>query len=270
MRLAICTLLVSSAFAQNQFEVASVKALKSDGGRFTMTGGPGTSDPSRITYSNIPLRIVLLNAYDFRNYPVTGPDWLNTLRFDINAKLPEGTTKEQLQAMLRNLLETRFQMRSHRETKELPIYALVVANGGPKISPVVNDTAATAGASEQLAVIRSNEGKDGFPTVSLRAPGLVIETRNGRARITAKDVPLTRLADMLTGQVGRPVFDRTGLAGNYSFDIYFTPEGTSGGDSPEPSIFEAVREQLGLRLEGRKGPVEFLVIDHAEKVPTEN
>ena len=112
--------------------------------------------------------------------------------------------------------------------------------------------------------------KDGFPALSLPVGGLVIETRNGRARVTAKEVPLTQFADLLSGQLGRPVVDMTGLAGNYSFVAYFTPEGPNSADGSEPSIFAALQEQLGLRLEARKGPVELLVINHAEKIPTGN
>src|SRR5690349_9144323 len=92
------------------FEVASVKAVPNGTGRFTMSGGPGTNDPGRIAYMNIPLRRVLLAAYDLPNYQIAGPDWLNTLRYDISASLPAGTTKEQFQAMLRDLLAKRFQM----------------------------------------------------------------------------------------------------------------------------------------------------------------
>src|SRR5205823_1653898 len=102
------------------FEVASVKPARPDSGRYTMKGGPGTADPSRITYTNIMLRAILLSAYELKNYQISGPDWLDTLRFDITAKVPEGATKEQFQAMLRNLLETRFKMGVHRESKELP------------------------------------------------------------------------------------------------------------------------------------------------------
>jgi uncharacterized protein (TIGR03435 family) len=104
--------------------------------------------------------------------------------------------------------------------------------------------------------------------LSLPASGLVIETRNGRARVTAKDLPLAKLADLLSGQVGRPVFDMTGLAGDYSFVLYYTPDNAAAGD--ETFLPAALQEQLGFRLEARKGPVELLVVDHAEKVPTEN
>jgi uncharacterized protein (TIGR03435 family) len=261
----------TAASDELKFEVASVKPAQSVSGRFTMNGGPGTSDPGRISYTNIVLRRVLLSAYEVKNYQISGPNWLDTLRFDITAKVPDGTTKDQLQSMLRNLLNTRFKMQVHRESKEVPIYALLGAKGGLKIRAAVEDAALAGKPSEdQLAQIQSAEGKDGFPTLSLRAPGLVIETKGGRGRVTAKEAPMTKLADLLSGQVGRPVVDMTGLAGNYSFVVYFTPEGPSSADGSEPSIFGALQEQLGLRLEARKGPVELLVIDHAEKVPTEN
>jgi uncharacterized protein (TIGR03435 family) len=241
------------------FEVASVKPSPGTSGRMTMK-----SDPGRISYTNITLKRVLLSAYDLKSYQISGPDWLETLRFDITAKVPEGATKEQVQSMMQNLLATRFKMSVHREAKELPIYALLVAKNGPKIEPV----SAESPGEEELATMKANEGKDGFPVLSLQAPALIVETRNGRGRITAKEVPIARLADVLFGEVGRPVFDMTGLAGNYSFVVYFAPEGSA--DTSEASIFAALQEQIGLRLEARKGPVELLVIDHAEKIPTEN
>jgi uncharacterized protein (TIGR03435 family) len=249
------------------FEVASVKPATSTGGRFTMSGGPATGDPGRIIYTNIMLRRVLLNAYDLRSYQILGPDWLDTLRFDITANVPEGTTKEQFQAMLRNLLATRFQMRSHRESRELPIYAMVAAKSGPKLKPA---GLAAAQAEDQLAVIRPTDGKDGFPALSLPAGGLVLETRNGRARVTGKESALSKLADLLSGQLGRPVIDMTGLAGNYSFVVYFAPEGINPDAASDPGLFAALQQQLGLRLEARTGPVELLMIDYAEKVPAEN
>lgn len=166
---------------------------------------------------------------------------------------------------MRDLLETRFQMKIHHELKDLSIYALVVAKGGPKIKPVASDGPAPEG---QLAVVRAPEGPDGFPKVSLPSPGVIIETREGKARVTIKDSPVVKLADLLTRQVGRPVLDMTGLAGNYSFELYFVPEGqdVDGGSD----IFGAVVQQLGLRLDSRRAPVEVVVIDHVEKIPIEN
>ncbi|MGO9258456.1 MAG: TIGR03435 family protein [Bryobacteraceae bacterium] len=247
------------------FEAASVKPVPPAGGRFSMSGGPGTNDPGRIRYTNVPLRIVLLRAYDVKNYQLLSPDWLNTLCFDITAKIPEGTTKEQFQSMLRSLLETRFRMTLHRESKELPIYELLVAKKGPRIKAVTAQST-----DEQLATALPGEGPDGFPKLSMPSSGVIIETKNGAARITANEVTLAKFAESLTGRAGRPVIDRTGLAGTYSFVVYFTPEVANASDSSEPDLFAALQEQLGLRLEPGKGPVELLVIDHAEKIPTEN
>jgi uncharacterized protein (TIGR03435 family) len=261
---AVLAFLASLAWGQT-FDAASVKAVQSTGGRFSMSGGPGTNDPGRISYTNIPLRMVLLSAYDVKNYQLVGPDWLNTLRFDITAKIPEGATKEQFQSMLRSLLETRFRMTLHRESKELPIYELLVAKKGPKLKAVMAQPT-----DDQIATALPGEGADGFPKLSMPSSGIVIETKNGAARITANSVTLAKFAETLTGRVGRPVIDRTDIAGTYSFVLYFTPEGVTPGDGSEPDIFAALQEQLGLRLEAGRGPVELLVIDNAEKIPTGN
>jgi uncharacterized protein (TIGR03435 family) len=264
-----CLGLLAAALHAQSFEAASVKASATSTGRFTMTGGPGTTDPGRITYGNIPLRRVLLAAYDLNNYQITGPDWLNSLRYDISATMPAGTTKEQFQAMLRNLLASRFQMVSHRESKELPVYELTPGKSGPKLHAVSADVRA-AELPEQLAEVKPGTGKDGLPEVTLRSPGIVIETMNGRARITAHDVPLAKFGDFLSGRLDRPVLDKSGLAGNFSFVLYFRPNGVDAGDAVDPDIFIAVQEQLGLRLEPRRSAVELLIIDSAEKLPTGN
>ena len=103
------------------------------------------------------------------------------------------------------------------------------------------------------------------------APGLVIETRGGSARVSGFQADLSKLADFLATQLGRPVLDQTGVAGTFDFALYYAPQNAATSDgSPYPGIFAALREQLGLQLESRKGPVEMLVIDRVEKVPTEN
>jgi uncharacterized protein (TIGR03435 family) len=196
------------------FEVASVKPAASASGRFTMSGGPGTSDPGRISYTNIMLRRVLLSAFDVKSYQILGPDWLDTLRFDITAKVPDGANGEQFQSTLRNLLVTRFKMTIHRESKELPIYALLAAKNGAKVRAVANGGAAAGNPPEdQLAMIQAVEGRDGFPALALPPGSLVIETKNGRARVTAKEAPISKLADLLSGQLGCPVVDMTGWRG---------------------------------------------------------
>ena len=248
------------------FDTASVRPSSSSSPLFTMNGGPGTNDPSRITYANVPLRRVLLAAFDVRNYQLTGPDWLNTLRYDITANVPAGATKELLQPMLQNLLVSRFQMTIRHEARELPVYAMVIGKGGLKIKA----TGTGAQPEEQIATVKQQEGKDGLPVLDLGASGLVIETKNGRARISARAIPLARLADMLSGRLGKPVLDKTGLAGTFDFTLYFRPDGTPLDTAIDPDIFIAMQEQLGLKLEATRSTVDMLIVDRAEKTPTEN
>jgi uncharacterized protein (TIGR03435 family) len=263
-------LFAASLVLSQSFDAASVRAgPPGNTGRFTMTGGPGTGDPGFLRYSNIPLKRVLMLAYDMRFWQISGPEWLNSLRFDISARVPEGTTKEQSLAMLRNLLVARFQMTVHRETKELAIYTLAADKTGFKLKP--SPSTASSAEDDSIATVKKNEGKDGFPVLASGGPGLVVETRGGRARISAYKTDLSKLADFLSNQLGRPVFDQTGVAGDFDFVLYYTPENATPDDTnPYPGIFNALREQLGLRLSATKGPVEMLVIDRIEKVPTEN
>lgn len=262
------TILLAALLLSQSFDAASVRpGPPANTGRFTMTGGPGTGDPTFLRYANIPLKRVLMAAYDMKYWQITGPDWLNTLRFDITARLPEGATKEQSLAMMRNLLTERFQMTAHRETKELPIYALLKDKTGAKLKPSTE----AAGDANAIATVKQNEGKDGFPVLAPGASGIVVETRNGRARISGFQADLAKLADFLSNQLGRPVFDQTGIAGVFDFVVYYRPENAAIDDAnPYAGIFEALREQLGLRLEARKGPVEMLVIDRVEKIPIGN
>jgi uncharacterized protein (TIGR03435 family) len=259
---------IAALLLSQSFDAASVRpGPTANTGRFTMTGGPGTSDPTFLRYANIPLKRVLMAAYDVKYWQIVGPDWLDTLRFDITARLPERATREQSLAMMRNLLTERFQMTVHRETKELPIYALLQDKTGAKLTP----SAEAAVDENAIATVAKNEGKDGFPVLSPGASGIVVETRNGRARISGFHSGLSKLADFLSTQLGRPVFDQTGIAGVFDFAIYYRPENAAIDETaPYPGIFDALREQVGLRLEARKGLVEMLVIDHAEKVPTGN
>jgi uncharacterized protein (TIGR03435 family) len=262
-------LLLPHLFLLSQsFDAASVRpGPPANTGRFTMTGGPGTSDPIFLRYANVPLKRVLMTAYDMKYWQISGPDWLNTLRFDITARVPEGATREQSLAMMRNLLTERFEMTVHRETKDLPIYALLVDKNGAKLKAAKGP----AGDENTVATVKKNEGKDGFPVLTPGAMGIVVETRNGRARISGFHSDLAKLADFLSNQLGRPVFDQTRIAGVFDFEVYYRPENAPVDDAgPYPGIFDALREQLGLRLDARKGAVEMLVIDHIEKVPAGN
>jgi uncharacterized protein (TIGR03435 family) len=252
------------------FEAASVKPAvmpKPDAqGRMVFThpsGGPGTSDPGRIDYPNMNLRALLLSAYNVKAFQLVGPDWLNSATFDITATMRPDTTKDQFRVMLQHLLADRFKMKAHRETKQLPVYSLVVAKGGPKLQGKAAPPAP-----------QSKPGPDGR---TLPAPTGPVMMMTGRGRILARQQSMRDLANFLTIQVGAPVTDGTALTEKYDFTLTYSPEGlngpasASGSDNPDaPTLFAAVQAQLGLKLESRQGPVELVVIDHIEKTPTGN
>ena len=318
-------ILTSCAFGQTAgesptFEAAAIKPAAPQTGmgmRVMMRGGPGSPDPGQITYSNVSLKMVLTNAYGIKGYQINGPKWLDSERFDIVAKIAMGSTKEQFQMMLQNLLAERFKLAVHRETKELPIYALVVGKGGPKLKETVDDGASPQGGaagpggpsasapppppppppgSDGAGPVRLKMGADGMPQLppGMGKNGLMMMMTNGRLRMVGNGQPVSALTEMLGNQLGRPVVDATELKAKYDFTLDFTPEnmggpmgmmpppppphdgGPGGGgpmaSAPEagPSIFTALQEQMGLKLEQRKGPIDLLVIDRMEKVPTEN
>jgi len=279
------------------FDAASVKPASLPGGvravaRAGRGGGPGTQDPGRIHYPSISLKNLLTTAYDVKEFQISGPAFLDTEMFDVTATMPPETTKEQLRVMLQNLLADRFKMTSHRETRELPMYSLTVAKGGPKMKESVEEPAA-APTADQPPPSHPKMGPDGFPIIPLpdRA-GIFTIMMPTRGRFIAQKQTMADLAERLTRQLSRPVTDMTGLTARYDFILTFSSEGMSGpmgpmvppagavpaggpiGSAPDsetaPDIFAAVQAQLGLKLEAKKGPVETIVIDHIEKTATEN
>jgi len=320
-----CAAFGQAAAESPTFEVASVKPAPPPTGmgmRVMMRGGPGSADPGQITYSNVSLKGILTTAYGVKGYQINGPKWLDSERFDIVAKIPKGATKEQFQLMLQNLLAERFKLTLHHETKELPMYALVVGKGGPKLKESVDDDTTASGTAQGgaagsggLSVAapppppppgsdgagpvmgRVKIGPDGMPQLPPGANknGLMMMMMNGRTRMVGNGQPISALAEMLGNQMGRPVVDATELKAKYDFSLDFAPEGLNGPmggmpppppqydggpgggapmasapDAGGPTIFTALQEQMGLKLEQRKGPVDLLVIDRLEKVPTEN
>lgn len=267
-----------------RFEVASVRKAApppaGSGVRDGVRGGPGTSDPSQVTYTSLRLKDLLLTAYGVNDYQISGPDWLDTERYDIAAKIPLGTSKEQFAVMLQALLTERFQLNTHHETREQTVYALVVAKGGPKLKPWVSLPGAPAPPASNPGAPPA-AGKDGFPVVQ---PGhFAMTARNGHLYIAARKLPLARLANSLARQLGRPVLDRTGLTGEYDYRLEFSTDGLTAGipagppQVPDPtiehdaaSLFTALEEQLGLKLERKKSPVDMLIVDHAERDPIQN
>jgi uncharacterized protein (TIGR03435 family) len=278
------------AFGQSPtFEVASIKP--------TAPGGPGgrgmvgiqMAPGGRFNATGVTAKLLIGQAYDVRDFQISGgPGWMGSDRYDIIAKpensstgdlLPDPSkvtgdqmkTFQELQRLrLQALLADRFQLKIHRETKELPVYALVVGKGGPKLQ----ESKADAPSSDDF---KDFKGPD-----RSRGRGM----RMGPGQLSGQMVQLPFLTQVLSQQLGRPVIDKTGLKGTYDFTLKFTPDQSQGGGGPfgdlppgvkappppdpnGPSIFTAVQEQLGLRLESQKGPVEILVIDHVEK-PSEN
>lgn len=234
-----------ATFGQPAFEVASVKPNKSGDNSISIRRQPG----GRVTVTNAPLRMLITFAYDLREHQLSGgPGWLNSDRYDIVAKADNpNPTEAEMKLMFQTLLADRFQMKAHRETKELPVYAVTVGKNGPKLSK-----ADPAGQGPQMSM--------------------------GRGQLKAKKASIEQLAKLLGNQLGRTVLDKTGLAGDFDFELTWTPDVTGplgpkegGVDGPPPadpagpSIFTAIQEQLGLKLESQKGPVEILVIDSVER-----
>jgi uncharacterized protein (TIGR03435 family) len=236
--LACCALFAQDA-APLAFDVASVKPNR--------TGGSGTHIDhvgGTLTIINATLKHCIMLAYGMGDAQVSGPAWLDTERYDIVAKAAGDAIDDKHPMRLRALLAERFNLATHRETKETSIYALVVAKNGPKIKKE-----------------EPGDGGDG-------------DIDSGRGHMTAKAVSMDHLAAFLAGPraaLGRVVINQTGLDGLYSFTLDWTPEGIDPSDpAAPPPIPAALEAQLGLKVETRKAPVEILVIARVEKVPTEN
>jgi uncharacterized protein (TIGR03435 family) len=248
------------------FEVASIKPANPDspGSQIRLMPGGG------LNLTNVSLRTMITMAYDVRDFQVSGgPGWVATDRFDITARaeraaadgpvdfakmtdVQQKTIREQTNERLRALLTDRFQLVVHKEIKEQPIYALLPAKNGPKLQEV-------------------------------KEPGPRQGMSMNRGRLQGMAAPMEMLGQVLSNTLGRPVVDKTSLTGKYDFVLEWTPElgadaraqgfgdgVTSPAPAPGgPAIFTALQEQLGLRLESQKGPVQNIVIDRVEK-PSEN
>jgi len=246
MRRAILTLCAAGCcLAQTQaprpaYEAASVKPNASGGNNSSSNGSKG-----QVVMINQTLKRLIERAYSLPPYQVEGPDWLQKVRFDIAAKYPPDTANDDRALMLRSLLEDRFHLAVHREPKEVPGYALVVAKGGPKLKP--GDAA-------------------GDDETSTKGVGHV-ET------LTAANTSMATLADLLSRLRGEPVADQTGLAGVYNFSLKYADDELNANATDidgVPSLFTALQETLGLRLQAQKTSVEILVVDRVDRSPTEN
>lgn len=271
--LASCLVLAQPVHQQPAFEVASVKLSPPfvNGGslRVGTFGGPAKGDPGQISFSYMTLARQITVAYGIEQFQLTGPEWINTSRFDITAKLPAGATDGQVPSMLQNLLADRLKLRVHRESRPTTVYELTVADGGPKLKAASDKSASSEGLSGQP---RLNSG--GFPEIPPGKNGSV--TVDGRARWQTVNSKLEELVSMLARELHATVTDATGLDGRYDISLFWVSAGTTAdpdisGDSPSgPMLVAALKGQLGLRLVSKKGLGGVLVVDSAEKVPTEN
>jgi uncharacterized protein (TIGR03435 family) len=290
-----------------EFDVATVRPAAPRGPDertiVARTGGPGSTDPERVRYRDIDLRNLLLEAYLVPVDQLIIPDWVKTERYDITAKIPAGTTREQYAVMLRNLLVDRFKITSHSDKKDFTVYDLLVAKSGLKMKvstaeppppaaqrgPTQADPAAAAAQFEQLfAQARANPGgkdKDGFPALpenNIAAQRTV--GNNGRTQTNARGQTMAEITTMIQRALagGARVTDKTGLTGRYDFKLQYarqvnaaapgaaTSPDAAVADDPLPDLITAVQSQLGLKLEKGTAPFDVLVIDHIEKTPTDN
>ena len=233
-------------------------------------GGPGTHDPGRINYHGVSLKMLLAQAYKLKPDQISGPGWLGSELYTIEAKLPLGSDADQLRLMLQKLLAERFQIRLHREMKETPVYRLKVAKNGPRLKPPEEVPHYESEDQRREAMAKKALENMARMTAALEAgarSGIPANSRRfGLARAT-----MERFAEVLSGNLDRTVKDMTQLEGEYSFQLEWTPDSNLREDEPSRvSIFTAIQEQLGLRLEAGKEAIELLVIEKAGKAPTGN
>jgi len=240
--------LLAPAFAQTppaapSFEVASVKvsAMGEGKNRETIQATPGS-----LSMRNITLKSCIRWAYHVMDPQVSGPEWLNSQRYDIVGKAAGPAKEDELRPMLQTLLASRFKLELHRETRELSVFLLVVGKNGPKFK------------------VSQTEGESS------------IEPQRKTMEVVIQRAQVSQLVDALANIFHTPVIDMTGLTGKYDITInaskYIDRQGGGSDGPPDPLalIMQGLQEELGLKLEAKKQPVELLVIDHAEKTPTEN
>ena len=267
MRSTISLILVCSAAVAQEpskkpaFEVARVRMI--DPNSSILVGM--TADPSLVSYRNLTLRDAIRGAYMVRDFQIVGPDWMSTVRFQVDAKLPEGAASDQVPLMFQSLLEERFGLTWRREPKEMQVYSLQVGKDGPKLKPAQKPNFG----DQTLAM-----GTDGKPRQMVGFGG-----NASSVTITAPSASLLTLVGVTSRFTGKPLVDDTGIQGEYNFTLTFAPEVTAGvgiapdnpgapGD-PAPTLTEALK-QYGLRMETKKASIDMFVVTHAEKTAADN
>jgi uncharacterized protein (TIGR03435 family) len=262
-----------SPIARTSFDVATVRPVPPQQYQANrITGGPGSKDPEQLTLTGFSLKSLILKAYGITESQLSGPAWINSNVYDIAAKVPPATTKEQLNMMLQSLLTERFRLTLHHEERAVPVYFLIVDKNGPKLTKAAEPV-------EQADLSRKVPDKDGYYDLRPGVPNFVgISTPGGGVRVSARAQTMTELARNLGIQLDRPVIDKTELGLKYDFRLGFSTQGLrmarlpdtapKEAADPEPDLFQALQQQLGLKLESGKELLEFLVIDSADKTPS--
>jgi uncharacterized protein (TIGR03435 family) len=290
-----------------EFEAASVKVSPPPQNgvmMFRMGGGPDSSDPGRITYTGVNLKDLVARAYGVKEYQVEGPAWLEGERYDVIATIPKGADKQQVGLMMQRLLAERFKLTLHHETKPMAVYTLSVAKGGPKLQEIDPDNPPPLAAPPPGGPPmppppppppgggNAATGRGGMP----RGGGFRMMVSPTGMRFTG-NATIPRLCDMLSNLTDHPVIDLTELKATYVIDLSWVPDemektggkfgpmmamGGAGGaasagpqqpnnaSDPGQSLAQALQTNYGLKLEAKRNPADILVIDHAEKVPTDN
>jgi uncharacterized protein (TIGR03435 family) len=266
----LCTASAIDSPAQSlmQFEVATIKLNRS--GTTTMKF-PAPAAGS-FTVTNFPLKALISFAYGVLGSQISdAPDWTNSERFDVDARAADTSlTREQYQQMLRSLIEERFKLNAHRETRDLPAYELLLTKTGSRLKAADPQACEPAGGNRN-----QNGGRQTDVTCGTFS--------TGQSSLEGRSMSMTGFCNALGIVLGRPVADHTGLSGSFDIHLEFDPEGVNLGngstglssevdesDGAQPSIFSALQQQLGLRLQSHKEPTEVLVIDRLERLPTEN
>ena len=260
---AVIPVLLGAQSDDRRFEVASVKPSAPDYAGGMMISGPA---PEQFRTVNAPLERIILYAFGRRDYQLLGaPDWIRSERFDITAKYPADFLPAQVPAMVRALLEDRFKLKTHIDTREGPVYALVLVRADGKLGPDLKraDVDCEAERARQT----------GTRIITPGTPCSALQWGEGPNRlIWGGNRTMAQIAAMLSAPAGRDVLDRTGLTGTFDARLRWRPDAglVAGADAQIPqdgsvSLFTAVQEQLGLKLESSRAPLEVLVIDSVDR-----
>jgi uncharacterized protein (TIGR03435 family) len=301
------------------FEVATIRPAKMPSQADMMNGKMHVGmkvDAARVDLGLMSLSDLICQAYKVKPYQISGPDWMGGIggqRFDVLAKMPDGATKDQVPEMLQALLAERFNLAIHHDTKERPVYALIVGKGGPKMKESPADPAPAAAEKSDAAPgdpgAEGAPAKDSSPQIKFRATGegsgtATVRGPDGNAKMSFspggmhmefEKLTMDKFAETLSPFLDKPVVDMTELKGNYQVALDLSMEdlknvgrkfgmampgaAPASGDAnalpsdavsdPSGSVFKSV-QALGLKLEPRKAPLDQIVVDHVEKMPTEN